>query len=206
MYLGRMINGVALLVLLSFSSLTFADAVQDLRTILAKIQSFQADFKQQTLDSFGQPRQIINGTMLVKKPGFLRWQTEGEYAQLVVADGENIWIYDEDLENVTIKPMGKEMSETPALLLSGDAATIANDFSVEKTDSEFVLIPKDSSQLFDRLILQFEQGALQRMAINDASGLTTEIQFLAVQNNPDIDDTLFVFETPQGVDIIDSRP
>jgi outer membrane lipoprotein carrier protein len=68
------------------------------------------------------------------------------------------------------------------------------------------LTPKDSSQLFDRLILEFNQQSLVRMAISDASGLTTEITFSAVETNPDIKNSMFVFEAPQGVDIIDSRP
>lgn len=199
-------NAAASLLLLMSASMSFAEPISKLQNLLENIQSFKADFKQQTLDNFGQARQTIHGTMLVKKPGFLRWQTEGEYAQLVVADGKSIWIYDEDLENVTIKPMGKEMSETPALLLSGNAESIANDFDVTLSGNEYVLTPKDSSQLFDRLVLEFDQGALIRMAINDASGLTTEIQFGAVENNPAIADGMFVFEVPQGVDVIDSRP
>jgi len=199
-------KSVVVVLLLGASAYSSAESLRKLQQLLESIQSFKAGFTQQTLDNFGQAKQTIKGHMLVKKPGFLRWQTEGDYAQLVIADGSSIWIYDEDLENVTIKPMGKEMSETPALLLSGNVESIAKDFEVSLQGNEYTLTPKDSSQLFDRLILEFNQHSLVRMAISDASGLTTEITFSAVETNPDIKNSMFVFEAPQGVDIIDSRP
>ena len=194
----------------AFSASVSADSLQDLQGLLTSIKSFQADFSQRTLDADGSVKQIIKGEMQVKKPGFLRWETEGEYAQLVVSDGNSIWIYDQDLENVTIKPMGKEMSETPALLLSGDADSIARDFNVSAGDvvsnkQQFVLKPKDSSQLFDQLNLYFEKGVLVQMIINDASGLATDIQFADAKNNPELDEHLFTFVVPEGVDVIDSR-
>lgn len=146
-------KSVVVVLLLGASAYSSAESLFKLQQLLESMQSFKAGFTQQTLDNFGQAKQAIKGQMLVKKPGFLRWQTEGDYVQLVIADGSSIWIYDEDLENVTIKPMGKEMSETPALLLSGNVESIAKDFEVSLQGNEYTLTPKDSSQLFDRLIL-----------------------------------------------------
>lgn len=194
------------------SSLTFADAaaLQDLQNKLQGIKSYSAGFVQNTLDGKGETLQSIQGEMQVKKPGLLRWTTKGEYAQLVIADGRSVWVYDADLEQVTIKPMDDKLSETPGLLLGGDTSAIAEDFVVDMDDVEkddvFVLTPKDSSQLFDALELKFSKDVLMEMIIRDASGQVTAISFTEAVNNPELASSLFVFNAPEGVDVIDTRP
>ena len=151
--------------------------------------------------------------MQVAKPGKLRWKTEGIYEQLVISDGQSLWIYDEDLEQLSIKDMDNRLSETPALLLGGDVSAIGDDFIITESSTEneirFILQPKDTSQLFDSLELDFnkldEQQSLTQMIIRDASGQITRISFTNVLNNPTLAQDTFNFTIPDGIDIIDGR-
>lgn len=192
---------------------TTTDAVKSLQYQLERIHSFSASFIQLTQDGLGTTLQKVEGFMQVAKPGKLRWQTRGVYEQLVISDGQSLWIYDADLEQVSIKDMDNRLSETPALLLSGDISAIDNDFIITQIPSDhlllFLLKPRDSSQLFDSLELSFNKldnfQPLTKMVIRDASGQITDISFSDVRHNPKLKQNLFTFEIPQGVDVIDGR-
>lgn len=176
---------------------------------LETLDAMQANFVQSTRDQNGQILQQLEGTLLVAKPGKMRWQTHAPYAQLVISDNQSIWFYDEDLEQVTIRDMEQRIQETPALLLSGNTAEIAQNFAVELTQngtvSRYSLTPTDSSQLFEKIDFQYFQNILESMRIYDATGQITEIIFTEVDLQPTIDDSTFHFSAVQGVDVIDAR-
>jgi outer membrane lipoprotein carrier protein len=206
--------GLGLVFSLTFTGQSLAsDGVKNLKQQLGRIDSFSANFVQLTQDGLGNTLQEINGFMQVAKPGKLRWKTEGIYEQLVVSDGQSLWIYDEDLEQVSIKDMDNRLSETPALLLSGNVSAMGDDFIITQTLSNhsilFILQPKDSSQLFDSLELNFNkldpQQPLTQMIIRDASGQVTDISFTHIITNPTLNDDLFSFDIPAGIDVIDGR-
>lgn len=188
-------------------------AVEELQGRLGAIDSFSAQFVQLTQDNFGNTLQSVEGFMQVAKPGKLIWKTEGIYEQLVVSDGKSIWIYDADLEQVSIKNMDNRLSETPALLLGGDVSAIDDDFiissEIDESSALYILQPKDTRQLFDSLEVRFnttsQEGLLTEMVIRDASGQVTQINFHRVENNPELEDSMFTFEIPEGVDVIDGR-
>jgi outer membrane lipoprotein carrier protein len=192
---------------------TTTDAVKKLQHQLGRIQSFSASFIQLTQDGLGNTLQKVEGVMQVAKPGKLRWQTLGVYEQLVVSDGQSLWIYDADLEQVSIKDMNNRLSDTPALLLGGDVSAIDNDFIITQAPSVhellFILQPRDSSQLFDSLKLSFnkldQDQPLTQMIIRDASGQVTDISFSDVRHNPKLKQSIFTFEIPLGTDVIDGR-
>ena len=189
------------------------NAIKDLQQLLSKVKSFTSRFVQEAQNGQGKVLQSIKGKMDVAKPGKLRWQTEGVYEQLVISDGKSLWIYDQDLEQVSIKNMDNRLAETPALLLGGDVSAIETDFIVSQQHSDsqkvFILQPKDTTQLFDSLEISFnkhsEQQELQRMIIRDASGQVTEIRFSDAINNPKLNDNIFSFDIPKGIDVIDGR-
>ena len=189
------------------------DAIKDLQQLLGKVKSFTSRFVQESQNGQGEVLQSIQGKMDVAKPGKLRWQTEGIYEQLVISDGKSLWIYDQDLEQVSIKNMDNRLAETPALLLGGDVSAIETDFIVSQKHSKshrvFILQPKDTTQLFDSLEISFnkhsKQQELQQMIIRDASGQVTAISFSDAVNNPVLDDRIFTFAIPKGVDVIDGR-
>ncbi len=191
------------------SSLWAAEALADFLARLDKLQNLQAHFVQTTRDARGISLQELQGTLTVAKPGKMHWQTQPPYEQLVVSDGDNIWVYDMDLEQVTIRKMEQRIVETPALLLSGNSQEIRKNFNVEMKSQvgkvRFMLTPNDKSQLFERIELQYADTLLQSMRIIDAAGQTTDIVFDGVKTNQKVSSNLFTFIVPEGVDVIDGR-
>lgn len=195
--------------LLSLALSVQADALANFLARLQQLQSLEADFTQVTRDNAGRTLQQLNGTLTVAKPGKMRWQTAAPYEQLVVSDGELVWIYDMDLEQVTIRNMDLRVQETPALLLSGDSAQVGQNFtvaeSVQGDFSRYQLTPKDRSQLFEKLEFQYQQQQLESMRIYDTAGQITEIVFARIKTNKPTDHQAFIFDVPEGVDVIDGR-
>ena len=208
---------IVLMVASFFASFSFAEVVvkdsknglSEFQKQLKTIKSYQAEFVQSTKDNLGNTLQKVEGLMQVSRPGKLRWVTKPPYEQMVVSDGKDLWIFDIDLEQVSIKPIGQKLVETPALLLSGNTESIANDFTVALSKKNgnrvYSLSPKDNSQLFELLEFAFDGDKLKQMRILDASGQVTEIKFSQVKHNPKLKDELFSFTPPEGVDVIDSR-
>src|SRR5690554_7728993 len=118
----------------------------------------QANFIPVLRDGKQRELQELSGKIMIEKPGKLFWQTNPPYEQLVISDVLSVWIYDMVLEQVIIRDMENRIQETPALLLSGDASEVSKNFTVKlkATDaiSRYSLIPKDSSQLFEKLEFQ----------------------------------------------------
>lgn len=176
---------------------------------LDSLNAMQAQFVQTTRDQHNNALQELTGTLLVAKPGKMRWQTEPPYSQLVVSDNQSVWFYDEDLEQVTIRDMEQRIQETPALLLSGNTDEIKQNFDITYQSngqfSRYSLAPKDSSQLFEKIEFQYYDNTLESMRIYDATGQVTEIVFTEIDLAPQIDESTFQFKAPNGVDVIDAR-
>ncbi|MAS25517.1 MAG: outer membrane lipoprotein carrier protein LolA [Oceanospirillaceae bacterium] len=210
----HLISAVLMLISLTMASIApaYADNDAALNDFLARIKNLQtldSRFEQSTRDNHGQVLQSMTGQLTVAKPGKLRWHTDEPFEQLVVSDGELVWVYDMDLEQVTIRNMDQRIQETPALLLTGDAGNVEKSFLVEeeKAGDEIVfqLVPKDNSQLFESLEFHYRDQQIVRMMIFDAAGQITEISFDGVAINQPVDDQAFVFNVPEGVDVIDGR-
>ncbi len=186
-----------------------SDALADFLLRLKQLQSLESSFVQTTRDTSGRILQQMSGSLTVAKPGKMRWQTDAPFEQLVVSDGKLIWIYDMDLEQVTIRDMDQRVQETPALLLSGSTADVEKSFVVAKEMASneiiFQLVPKDPSQLFESLEFHYQGKNLKRMMIYDAAGQVTEISFSAANVNTAVDPAAFIFDVPEGVDVIDGR-
>ncbi|WP_430462543.1 outer membrane lipoprotein chaperone LolA [Thalassolituus sp. LLYu03] len=184
-------------------------ALNDFLGRIKSLKSLETRFEQTTRDANGKTLQEMTGSLLVAKPGKMRWHTDAPYEQLVVSDGKLVWIYDTDLEQVTIRDMDQRIQETPALLLTGSADDVEKSFLVgeEKTSNErvFQLVPKDPSQLFESLEFHYQNEQLVRMMIFDAAGQITEIAFSEPKINKSTDAQAFVFDVPEGVDVIDGR-
>ena len=181
-------------------------AAERLNELLSAAQTITADFSQMTLSSNGASMQETQGTLEVKRPGMFRWHTNPPLEQELVSDGKKIWLYDPDLEQVTIQQLDQRMSHTPALLLSGDVSTIEESFTISwnqgGTVEDFVLQPKDNGSMFDNLRLSFRDGMLNDMQMSDPVGQRTNILFRNVNMNPQLPDSRFTFEIPEGVDVI----
>lgn len=200
----------ASLLALSASTSVFAEAALDsFIKRLEVVSSMETHFEQVTLDQSGEVLQSLSGMLTVARPGKMRWQTEPPYEQLVVSDGELVWVYDMDLEQVTIRQLEAKLQDTPALLLSGNTSEIAANYQVSHPDAagvdRYLLKPLDHSQLFEALEFDYKGDKLAFMRIFDAAGQITEIRFSELSLNPDLDDQAFYFIVPEGVDVIDGR-
>ena len=197
-----------LLPVLAFSSLSAhadAESVKRLGQLLGS-DTITARFSQLTLDGSGTQLQETAGEMSVKRPGLFYWHTDAPQEQLMVSDGQKVSLWDPDLEQVTIKKLDQRLTQTPALLLSGDVSKISDSFDITSKQAgdvmDFTLKPKTKDTLFDSLRLSFRGGKINDMQLIDSVGQRTKILFTGVKVNEPIPASKFKFDIPKGADVI----
>ncbi|WP_342246328.1 outer membrane lipoprotein chaperone LolA [Pseudomonas sp. OTU5201] len=181
-------------------------AISRLTEMLNKAQTISGRFSQLTLDGSGTQLQETSGELSLKRPGLFRWHTDAPMEQLLVSNGEKVWLYDPDLQQVTIQTLDQRLTHTPALLLSGDVSKISENFDITHKEGgdvvDFILKPKAKDTLFDTLRLSFRNGVINDMQLIDSVGQRTNILFLGVKMNQAIDAAQFNFKIPEGADVI----
>lgn len=191
------------------SAASQAEAVQRLTALLNKAQTLSGRFSQLTLDGSGTRLQEAGGEMAIKRPGLLRWHSDAPMEQLLVSDGKKVWLYDPDLQQVTIQNLDQRLTHTPALLLSGDVGQISQNFDISFKDGgtvvDFILKPKAKDTLFDSLRLSFRNGVINDMQMVDSIGQRTNILFMGIKLNEPLEDARFHFEIPKGADVIQAQ-
>jgi outer membrane lipoprotein carrier protein len=194
--------------LCSFSSVAGAvDGDQVLRDFISSTESWQANFDQQLMDEEGNVLETASGIFSLLRPNRFRWEYQMPWEQQIVADGERIWLYDVDLEQVTVRDMQGSLGSTPAALLAGDVSAL-NDYELveQREDAGAVhltLVPLDKSGDFDSVMLSFVAGELAGLELRDKLGQTTQIRFSKINATPDFNATDFAFVAPETVDVID---
>jgi len=187
-------------------ALALADAAQDLKARLDEIHSLKGRFNQLLSDKNGKPLQSTSGEFAVKRPGYFLWQSEAPYEQTVIGTPEKVWVYDPDLEQVTIRKAQNEADGNPARLLSGDLSEIRSTYevSLQTADgaSRFQLVPKDANSPYRHVEFEFKGSQLAGLDFKDKLGQQTQIKFEQVQPNADIPSSVFVFNPPPGTDVI----
>ena len=173
---------------------------------VADVTTLSAGFEQSVLDAEGAVVDASSGTIQIERPGRFRWATDEPYEQQIVADGLNVWSYDVDLAQVTVKAQDDALANTPALLLGGDADALA-DFIVEEAvvdgDITWVrLVPRDDSSGFKRVVLGFTDEVLARMVFLDSLDQQTVVELRDVVYNASIDSSRFEFTPPDDADIV----
>ncbi len=183
-----------------------ANGDERIQQFFTEVKSLRADFEQTVTDSKGKVIQDAKGTFVLQRPGKFRWDYRAPYPQLIVADGRKLWIYDPDLEQVTVKQLDSVLGSTPAQLLSG-ARFPQQDFTVislgTRNSLDWVeLTPKANEKDFEKVQLGFDQRDLRMMTITDNFGNTTHLKFNNLQRNPTIEASAFVFTPPKGADVV----
>jgi len=206
-----MARRAAFFVLGMIAALGLASDVTPLDSYLDGLKSLRADFSQTLVDSNAQVVDRSSGTLLVLRPGKFRWEVKPqgakpESAQLLIADGRNVWFFDRELEQVTVKPEDAALSATPAMLLSG-AGNVRDNFTVTAAGArdglQWVLVEPRSAQAdFHRALLGFGEGQLIRMIIDDKLGQTATVVFESIARNGRISPEEVNFTPPAGVDVI----
>ncbi|MEL7559702.1 outer membrane lipoprotein chaperone LolA [Stutzerimonas chloritidismutans] len=206
MQLIRALFASALLITLAPAHADQAASVQRLTGLLQKAETLTGRFSQLSLDGTGTQLQETSGEMSLKRPGQFRWHTDEPMEQLLVSNGKKVWLYDPDLEQVTIQALDQRLTHTPALLLSGDVSAINENFEVSHQEAgevvDFTLKPKAKDTLFDSLRLSFRSGVINDMQMVDGVGQRTNILFQGVKLNQPLKADLFTFEVPEGADVI----
>lgn len=177
-------------------------AAKRLNGLLSNTKSMTANFTQTTK---GGNSGTFKGTMSVQRPNNFRWETTSPSEQLIVANGSSLWVYDKDLEQATKQAVDSQVGNTPALLLSGDPSTIAENFKVTQpyeNKNYYVLYPQANNASFKNLSLSFNSGKPVMMVLNDNLGQTTSIKFNNIKLNPKVSSSQFKFTPPEGVDVI----
>lgn len=192
---------------LSSASVFAAEAdVKSLTQSLETSKTISAGFSQLTLDGSGTQLQETTGQMAVQRPGLFYWHTDAPAEQVVVSDGKKVTLWDPDLEQATIKKLDERLTETPALLLSGDISKISQSFDITSKQQgdviDFTLKPKTKDTLFDSLRLSFRKGLVNDMQLIDSVGQRTNILFSGVKANEPIPASKFKFVVPEGADVI----
>lgn len=195
-----------------FFSVAFAvDPATSLESTLAHIQTIQADFSEVILTG-DHVNQRLSGVFYLKKvsgkPGKFVWKTKQPIHQEIISNGEKIWIYDKDLEQVTISSLKKNVGATPVLLLNGEKGDIAQHYVVTVAPQDthpstlvYTLAPKQKA-LYRFIQMSFEGEKLIRMRFEDNLGQFTDFAFTHIRLNKPISDKPFIFIPPKNIDII----
>jgi outer membrane lipoprotein carrier protein len=182
-----------------------AAALARVEHALAELESVRADFVQETLDAQSKTSARAVGTLALKRPGRFRWDYS-EPRQVIVCDGTHLWLYDADLQQVTVRTVRDTLSQTPAMLLAGQAK-VRDSFTVRAAASAggldwVVLTPRLRDTDFRELRLGFAGTTLRRMEFEDKLNQLTRIEFTRLERNARLPDALFVFVPPPGADVI----
>jgi outer membrane lipoprotein carrier protein len=183
-----------------------AGAVDKLYRFLETTKTLRADFAQIVVAKNGRRPQQSAGIMMISRPGKFRWQIDAPYSQLLVGDGERVWMYDPDLRQVTVQKLDAALGSTPAALLVG-GDRLEKDFSLleigEREGLEWLEAqPKSPDSGFEKLQLGFDGENLKAMELYDNFGQTTSLVFSNLQHNPALPAALFSFVPPAGIDVI----
>jgi outer membrane lipoprotein carrier protein len=195
-----------LIVLLWLPTLAMGASAETLKSFLNQSTSAKARFAQIVLDRNMKQLQQATGTMAFSRPGKFRWEYEKPYQQTIVGDGQRLWIYDKDLNQVTVRKLDRALGASPAALLAG-SNEIEKNYVVTSAGNRDGLdwleaVPRAHDTAFERVRLGFNKSTLEVMELRDQFGQMTVIKFADLERNPKLAADLFRFTPPNGADVI----
>ncbi len=183
-----------------------AGGVDRLQAFIAGAKTAEADFTQTVADKNGRVTQQASGKMAFARPGKFRWDYNKPYEQVIVGDGTKLWLYDTDLDQVTVRTLGDVIAGTPAALLAGDNAIekyfVLKDAGVADGLEWLDATPKTKDTSFERIRMGFKGDTLVQMDLFDFFGQRTTLKLTRMVRNPSIPASRFTFTPPKGADII----
>lgn len=195
-----------LLLLLLPGAALGASSVDELKAFLQQTTTVRAHFAQIVLDRNMNTLQRVTGTMQFSRPGKFRWEYDRPYEQIIVSDGSRVWLYDKDLNQVTVRRFDRALGSSPAALLAG-GSDIEKDYELSSLGSRDGLdwleaVPRNRDTAFERIRLGFGKSGLDAMELRDQFGQTTVIKFSTIERNPSLAPEAFRFTPPKGADVI----
>lgn len=192
------------------TAITVPPADEKLKTFLEGLETFSADFEQTLFNEFNETLETASGSVYLQRPGKFHWVYTAPYSQYLISDGTDLWIYDQDLEQVTVSTVTGTIEKSPAAVLAGDTDLggdyIINDLGHLDGADWMELASADPESQYNSIRLGFDGQRLVGMILFDNLGQTTRIVFSHDVRNGAIDPSLFQFTPPAGVDVIDNRP
>jgi len=191
------------------STAAHAGSIEKLQAFVAQTQSARANFSQQVLDEKGKAVQSAQGQLSFSRPGKFRWEYRKPYEQLIVGDGEKLWVYDKELAQVTVKKLDGALGSSPAALLAG-SNQIEEYYNLDAKGVKGGLdwleaYPKNNDTMFEKVRMGFKGNTLDTMELHDHLGQVTRIRFTGIQRNPSLGPDTFSFAPPEGVDVLEDQ-
>ncbi len=186
-----------------------AAAIDRFKAFLRTTQTARASFEQRVQDRNGKLVQESKGSFVFLRPGRFRWEYAKPVDQLIVGDGERVWIYDRDLNQVTVRRLGSALGSTPAALLAG-SSDVEKTFDLSEAGDQGGLewlqaLPKEKEAGFERIRIGFGVAGVQAMELVDNFGQTTLLRFIDLERNPKVSPADFRFEPPKGADVLGEK-
>jgi outer membrane lipoprotein carrier protein len=184
----------------------FAGSLDRFHAFVQGTQSARSDFEQRVEARNGKLVQESKGSFAFMRPGRFRWEFAQPYTQLIVGDGEKIWVYDADLNQVTVRKLSTALGATPAALIAG-SADIEQAFVFTETGDKDGLEwldakPREQDAGFERIRMGFSATGIAAMELVDQFGQTTRLKFSNFKRNPRLDPGSFRFVPPKGADLL----
>lgn len=198
---------LTLLLGLSFGvAVQAADGKARLDAFFKGLKTMRAEFVQTLVDAEQRVMEQSEGVLLLSRPGRFRLDYSKPYSQLYVADGTKVWMYDKDLEQVTVRPQDEALGSTPAMLLTGSEPLERSFILQELGDHEgftwIDLKPREKDATFAYIRLALEGEVIRAMEMVDNFGQMTRLFFHTVSRNPSVAADAFRFTPPPGVDVV----
>lgn len=189
----------------------FAEGIPDLNAFVNNVSSMSSEFSQVVLDKKGSKLQDVEGVMLFKRPNKFRWDYLKPYQNQIISDGDRLYMYDQDLRQVSINSIAKVGGSTPLLIIAGK--NIEKYFTLKNIESQagdessqnikwVEAIPKEEGAGFSKVMLGLTENKLSVMKIVDAFEHITTISFRNAKYNVSLSDNDFLFKLPNGVDVV----
>ena len=199
----------ALILLFFVSSFAQAAAIDRFKTFLTGTKSARGEFEQKVHDRGGKVTQQSKGSFVFQRPGLFRWVYAKPVDQVIVGDGERVWIHDRDLNQVTVRKLSLALGSTPAALLAG-SADVEKAFELSEAGTKDGLEwleakPKEREAGFERVRMGFDAGGIRAMELFDHFGQTTQLRFLNLARNPKVEASEFRFQPPKGADVLGEK-
>ena len=200
---------LALLLLAFLSFIAQAAAIERFRAFAQSTKAARADFDQTVRDKSGKTVQQAKGSFIFQRPGKFRWVYARPADQLIVGDGERVWIYDKELNQVTVRRLSRALGSTPAALLAG-STEVEKAFELSEGGMRDGLEwleakPKEREAGFERVRMGFGAAGIQAMELVDHFGQTTLLRFSNLERNPRIEANQFRFEPPKDADVLGEK-
>jgi outer membrane lipoprotein carrier protein len=197
---------LVLLIVAFLPGVASASSIDELKSLLEQTTTARARFAQMVLDKNMKQLQQVTGTMQFARPGKFRWEYDKPYEQVIVSDGARVWLYDKDLNQVTVRKYDRALGASPAALLAG-SNEIEKNYRLSSVGSQDGLdwleaVPKAQDTAFERVRLGFGKGGLEAMELRDQFGQITVIKFSTIERNVKIPPESFRFTPPKGADVI----